>query len=106
MSFRYMRVMVFFDLPTLTIKDGREYRIFHKFLIKNGFIMQQYSVYSKLCLNQSQANSVLGVLRASVPQKGLVQVLTITEKQYAGIEYMAGKGQTKIEDSIERWVRF
>jgi CRISPR-associated protein Cas2 len=98
--------MVLFDLPTQTIKDGREYRRFHKFLIKNGFIMQQYSVYSKLALNQTQANSIMGLLRKSVPDRGLVQCFTITEKQFAGIEYMAGKGQTKIEDSDKRWVEY
>lgn len=101
-----MRIICLFDLPTITVKDGREYRRFHKFLIKNGFIMQQYSVYSKLVLNQTQAKSVIGFLRANVPKKGLVQCLTITEKQFSSIEYMAGKAQTKIEDSIKRWVEF
>lgn len=101
-----MRVFVLFDLPTLTTKDCKEYRHFHQVLIKNGFIMQQYSVYSKLVLNQTQANSVMEFLRSCVPHKGVVQCFTITEKQYSSIEYMAGKGQTKIEDSDKRWVEY
>ena len=44
MSFRYMRVIVFFDLPTLTSKERREYRRFRKFLINEGFIMMQESM--------------------------------------------------------------
>jgi len=99
-----MRLMVFFDLPTLTLNDGRSYRRFHKFLIKNGFIMTQYSVYTKLVLNASQADSVKDLLRKNVPQKGLVQCLQITERQFAGIEYLSGKGQTKLIDSDSRWV--
>jgi len=97
--------MVFFDLPTLTVKDGQDYRRFHKFLVKNGFIITQYSVYSKLVLNASAAESVRQLLSKNVPAKGLVQVLQITEKQFASIEYLVGKGQTKIIDSDARWVQ-
>jgi len=99
-----MRLIVFFDLPTTTVKDGQEYRRFHKFLTKNGFIMTQFSVYSKLVLNASQADSVKKLLTKNVPQKGLVQVLQITEQQFANIEYLVGKSQTKIIDSDARWV--
>ena len=99
-----MRLMVFFDLPTLTVKDGQEYRRFQKFLVKNGFIMTQYSVYSKLVLNASQAESIKNLLKKNVPQKGLIQCLQITEQQFASIEYLAGKGQTKIIDSDSRHV--
>ena len=41
---RFMRVMVFFDLPVKTKKDRKAYTDFRKFLIKDGFIMVQYSV--------------------------------------------------------------
>ena len=40
-----MRVIVFFDLPTQTLEDKREYRKFRKFLIKKGVLMIQESVY-------------------------------------------------------------
>ena len=45
MSYRYMRVLIFFDLPTLTVNDRQNYRTFRKFLIQNGFMMMQESVY-------------------------------------------------------------
>ena len=57
MSYRYMRVILFFDLPTETLEDKREYRNFRKFLIKKGFLMMQESVYCKLALNQTVAGS-------------------------------------------------
>jgi len=104
MSYRYMRLMVFFDLPTLTVADWQNYRRFHKFLIKNGFIMTQYSVYSKLVLNATQAKTVRDLLVKNVPEKGLVQCLQITERQFASIEYLAGKSQSRIIDTDERWV--
>jgi len=104
MSYRYMRLIVFFDLPTLTVSDGQSYRGFHKFLTKNGFVMTQYSVYSKLVLNATQAKSVKDLVRKNVPQKGLVQCLQITEKQFASIEYLVGKSKSKAIDTDARWV--
>ena len=48
MSYRFMRMIVFFDLPTETPQDRREYTRFRKFLIKSGFMMMQESVYLSL----------------------------------------------------------
>ncbi len=48
-----MRIILFFDLPSVTYSDQKEYSKFHKFLIKNGYIMMQESVYAKLALNNS-----------------------------------------------------
>ena len=57
MRYRFMRILVFFDLPTETSKDRKIYSRFRKFLIKEGFIMMQESVYSKLALNNSITNA-------------------------------------------------
>ena len=43
-----MRMLVFFDLPTMTAEDKKNYRHFRTLLIKNGFIMLQESVYCKM----------------------------------------------------------
>ena len=58
MRYRFMRMLVFFDLPTETSKDRKIYSRFRKFLIKEGFIMMQESVYSKLTLNNSITNAI------------------------------------------------
>lgn len=67
-----MRVIVFFDLPTESLSDKREYRRFRKFLIKRGFLMMQESVYSKLAMNQTVANAVMEAIRANKPREGIV----------------------------------
>ena len=51
-----MRILVFFDLPTITVEDRREYSKFRRYLIKNGFVMLQESVYYKIVLNQTAVN--------------------------------------------------
>ena len=37
MSYRFMRMIIFFDLPTETPTDRKNYSRFRKTLIKNGF---------------------------------------------------------------------
>ena len=59
MSYRFMRVLVMFDLPTETSIQRRNYRKFRKSLIKNGFIMMQESVYVKLAMNQGSADLIV-----------------------------------------------
>ena len=83
-----MRILVFFDLPTETAKDRKNYSQFRKFLIKEGFIMMQESVYAKLVLNNSIKNSIKDKIIKNKPQKGIVQMLIITEKQFNSMEYI------------------
>lgn len=104
MNYRYMRVIVFFDLPTETPDDKREYRNFRKFLIKKGFLMMQESVYCKLALNATVAESIVRSVKSSKPKTGLVQLLVITEKQFNKMEYIVGNSESTIIDSDDRLV--
>ena len=104
MSYRFMRIIVFFDLPTVTNENRRNYAKFRKFLIRNGFIMMQESVYCRLALNQTAARIITDQVRQNIPPEGLIQVLQITEKQFSGMEYMLGEYQSDIIDSYERLV--
>lgn len=97
-----MRVIVFFDLPVLSVADRKEYRKFRRFLIKTGFIMLQESVYSKLVLNATAAATVENLVQANAPNKGIIQLLTITEKQYASIKYITGEFVSEYINSTDR----
>lgn len=99
---RYMRVIVFFDLPTLTAKNRREYRKFRKMLINEGFLMMQESVYCKLTLNYQSAENVVERVRKGKTSDGTIQCMVITEKQYSKIEYIIGFKKSKQIDSIKR----
>lgn len=104
MKYRYMRVIVFFDLPSESGEDRRQYRKFRKFLIKKGFLMMQESVYCKLALNTTVADSIVQAVKANKPSSGLVQLLVITEKQFSRMEFVVGTSQNNILDSDERIV--
>lgn len=102
MSYRFMRIVVFFDLPTLTDSDKREYRKFRKLLIKNGFIIMQESVYTRMVLNQTVQNSVIELLKKNKPPAGLVQAMIVTEKQFSNTVNISGKITSDVIDSDER----
>ena len=99
-----MRMIVFFDLPTLTQKDRKNYSNFRKFLIKEGFAMQQMSVYTKLALNHSIVQSMKDKINKYKPPEGLVQLLVITEKQFNSMEYIIGERSYDTIDSEERLI--
>ncbi|MBQ4529764.1 MAG: CRISPR-associated endonuclease Cas2 [Lachnospiraceae bacterium] len=101
-----MRVIVFFDLPTLTSENRREYTRFRKFLIKNGFLMMQESVYTKMALNQTAATSIVESVRKNKPLEGIVQMMTVTEKQYNRMEYVCGEFSSDVLCTDERLVVF
>lgn len=104
MNYRYMRVLVMFDLPVLTSKNMKDYRQFRKYLIKSGFLMMQESVYCKLAPNSVAADSIVDNIRKNKPPEGLVQVLKVTEKQFSKMEYVVGEKRKDIIDSDERLI--
>lgn len=67
MSYRYMRMILMFDMPTDTAEERKAYRKFRKFLLSEGFIMHQFSIYSKLLLNNTANNAMIGRLREHNP---------------------------------------
>lgn len=101
---RVMRTIVFFDLPNIYARDKRNYILFRKFLLNEGFIMMQESVYSKIVLNSQQAILLVDRIRKKAPKKGIIQVLTITEKQYSQIEYIIGQHNSKIINNEDRLI--
>ena len=99
-----MRIIVFFDLPTQTTKDRSNYTRFRKFLIENGFIMLQFSVYGKLVLNKTSEEIIKEKVRKQCPNHGLVQIICITEKQFNKMEFIVGTSQKIVIDSDKRLV--
>lgn len=87
---RFMRIIVFFDLPTLTKSDRKNASRFRNFLVKDGYIMLQLSVYSRICKGQDDVDKHAKRLKSLIPKEGSVRLLTITEKQYASMEVLVG----------------
>lgn len=83
-------MVLFFDLPVETPKNRRDYRHFVKFLEKEGYLRQQESVFVKLAIDDRVAEASYTRLEQNKPPEGIVQMLKVTEKQYAGMKTIVG----------------
>lgn len=95
---RFMRLIVFFDLPTATKKDRKAYSKFRKFLVDNGFLMIQFSVYVRICKGLDTVQMYEDYLEKNIPPRGNVRTLTITNAQYERIKVLLGT--EKYEEKI------
>lgn len=97
-----MRVLVLFDLPTITSEDRRNYRKFKKGLLINGFFMLQESVYCRMVLNQSAESNIRAAVKRIKPPDGFVMILSVTEKQFARADFVMGNFKSDILDTDDR----
>lgn len=94
-----MRLLVFFDLPVVKKEDRKQYQNFRRFLLNDGYIMIQYSVYSRICNGKEGTNKHIMRLKKNLPHKGSVRYLQITEKQYCEMKFLVGSPNSQ-EKSI------
>lgn len=66
--------------------------------------MLQESVYCKLALNSTVSEAVVQAIRKNRPLEGLVQILTLTEKQFSKIEMITGEYKSEVLQSDKRLV--
>lgn len=97
---KFMRIIVFFDLPVGTKTERRNAAKFRNFLLKDGYFMVQFSVYARVCNGMDSVNKHKMRLRLNMPPNGSVRALVITEKQYESIEIMLG-GLTLADDETQ-----
>ncbi len=90
-----MRLMVFFDLPTLTKAEKRAYTLFRRFLLQDGYDMIQWSVYGRVVNGTDDAGTHLKRLAANLPAAGSVRCLQISEKQFSQIKLLVGTAKTQ-----------
>ena len=64
--------------------------------------MMQKSVYSKLAVNNVTSQALRNKIAQNVPPSGVVELLEITENQFARIEYLVGEHQSEVVDSADK----
>ena len=86
-----MRMFVIFDLPTLTKEQRKIYTTFRDNILKDGFIMVQFSVYSRFCRNDTEYLKMLRRIKVYAPRNiGNIRVFKVTEKQYQNMITFSG----------------
>lgn len=86
-----MWLFVFFDLPVGTKAERSHAARFRKFLKDDGFIMLQLSVYSRVIRGEEAVDKHLIRVTKSLPPRGSVRTLTVTERQYARMKLLIGE---------------
>lgn len=104
MNYKVMRMICMFDLPVDTKNEQREYRKFRNYIISEGFVMIQYSVYVRVCPNREYAQSLSKRIQKNVPKQGNVRLLSVTEKQYSEMKLLVGKNNAKEKIGMERLI--
>ncbi len=87
---KFMRLLVFFDLPVTTAAERKAATQFRKFLLKDGYYMVQFSVYGRVCNGSDAVKKHELRLRANLPPKGSIRMLSLTKKQYEQIKILLG----------------
>jgi CRISPR-associated protein Cas2 len=90
-AYRIMWVLVLFDLPTETKKDRKAYAFFRKNILKDGFQMFQFSMYIRHCMSRESADVHVNRVKAMLPPKGHIGIISITDKQFGMMEIFRGK---------------
>jgi len=90
-EYRVMWVMVFFDLPTETKGDKKNYVVFRKRLEKDGFYMFQFSIYLRHCNSRENAEVHIKRVKQNLPPHGHIGILRVTDKQFGMMELFFGK---------------
>lgn len=104
MSYRFMRTLLFFDLPTIEQNDQKAYRKFVREIKKLGFYMLQESVYVKMSIDRQSQMGIISKVKKISPGKGSVMVLSVTEKQFSQMQIIIGENKTDVITTDERLV--
>lgn len=95
-----MWLFVFFDLPTKTKKERQKYTRFRNFLLKDGFIMMQFSVYARICKGDDSVDTHKKRVKEKIPSRGHIRMVSITDLQYGKMETLVGEKSE--EEKLEK----
>ena len=105
-GYRLMWVMVMFDLPVVEDEDRKAASKFRLFLEKQGFGMCQFSVYAKYCGPREKLNSIVRLVDENIPEKGKVNILSFTDKQFGSIVFLENRKRKNAKENPDQLLIF
>lgn len=102
-GYQLMWIFVMFDLPVTTKAQAHAATKFREFLLDEGFEKSQFSVYARFCNGKEQLETYMRRIEANLPDRGEVDILTFTDRQYENIVRFSGqrrKRQRKNPDQL------
>ena len=101
-EYRILWVLVFFDLPTESKKERQIASRFRKDIMKDVFAMFQFSIYLRHCSSRENADVHIKRVKKSLPPKGHVGIMTITDKQFGMMELFYGKDEKELPNTPQQ----
>ena len=99
-AYSVMWLFVMFDLPVETKAQSKVAAQFRKCLLKDGFIMHQYSVYIRPCASLEATEVHIKRIKMLVPDEGLVSIVKITDKQFSDTIQFVGKNENPSQKAL------
>jgi CRISPR-associated protein Cas2 len=90
-SYKMGWILVMFDLPVMIDTERKAATKFRKFLLDDGYMMINYSVYARPCLDWQQMRKHVRRLEPAVPRSGNVRTIFLTDKQWKDALVIIGK---------------
>lgn len=84
-------LIVAYDLPVVTKDERRRAVQFRDFLLDDGYLMIQYSVYARACVSFARQETHLARVRAHLPPEGSVRAFFVTRSQWERSTVIHGK---------------
>lgn len=75
-------LVVIFDLPVTTAEARREYTQFRDFLLNDGYLMIQFSVYARPCVTYARQETHLRRIKLHCPHEGSIRSFIVTNAQW------------------------
>jgi CRISPR-associated protein Cas2 len=101
-EYRILWVLVFFDLPTETKKERSIAAKFRKNILRDGFLMFQFSIYLRHCSSRENADVHINRVKRLLPEKGHIGIMTVTDKQFGMMELFYGKMEKALPDTPQQ----
>jgi len=105
-GFRAMWLLAMFDLPVETAENRRHYVRFRASLLKDGFMMLQYSVYARYLASEDAVDAHRRTVRTALPPLGQVRLMAVTDHQFAKMEVFYGRKAKKTEEPPAQMLLF
>ena len=105
-KYRMAWVLVFFDLPVGTPEERRDATNFRKDLLKDGYMMVQFSVYARPCGTADRVETQVRRLKTKIPPKGEVRGLMISDAQWGRMIIMRSRQKTDAEKMPDQMMFF
>ncbi len=107
-KFKMGWLVVAFDLPVGTRQQRKEATTFRHFLLDDGYLMVQFSVYARACVSFARQQTHLERVKGNLPPEGSVRAIFVTRAQWERSFVIQGSPASELDaeglpEQIQLW---